>query len=560
VTAGPADLVDRMAAGKLDRRIAPGLLALAMLASAALSLYLARGTTFSNDELHWVVAAPDLTLRSALDPYVGHLVLVPKLVYKVILETIGSSYLTFRLLTLLALFVSVSLLFIWARRRVGDWLALAPCLVLLFFGSDGSHVLQGNGFTILTALACGVGALLALEKDSRAGDLLACLLLCLGAATYTVALPFMAGVAVLVLARTDRWRRIWIFLVPGLLYLAWRLWAENSGTNLIGGEVDLTNLLLWPAWSFQAIGAVTGALTGLGYDFSGPVEAPSAPAAGPALAVVFIGLLAWRYRRETPSPMFWALCAVALAMFALQAVGWVPEFRYPGSPRYLFPGAFVLLLVGFEAGRGLTPNGRALLAVGILTLAGIATNLMFLRTAGAEYRNRAPDISAQVTASILLHRAGNFPAGPKAKPLAGLVEPYATVITSIGEADDRYGGLGFDPGEITAQPESVRERIDSILVAAIDPFLAPVRGQLKGCSPDPVAAGTTQQLPPGGATLVSKQGGTIKIGRFADLIPATVGVLRPGRPAALRVPQDGQSTAWRITGTAPFQICDLPLK
>ena len=73
------------------------------------------------------------------------------------------------------------------------------------------------------------------------------------------------------------------------------------------------------AWSFQAIGAVTGALTGLGFDFSGPVEAPSTSAAGPALAVVFIGLIAWRYRRDTPGAMFWALCAIALAMFALQA-------------------------------------------------------------------------------------------------------------------------------------------------------------------------------------------------------------------------------------------------
>ncbi len=75
-------------------------------------------------------------------------------------------------------------------------MALAPCLVLLVFGSDSLHVLTGNGFTVVGALGCGIGALLALERDDRGGDLGACALLCLGLATYTVALAFVAAIGV----------------------------------------------------------------------------------------------------------------------------------------------------------------------------------------------------------------------------------------------------------------------------------------------------------------------------------------------------------------------------
>ena len=163
-------MLERIIEDRLDPRLAWAALGGAMLVSLAVCLYATRGTTFSGDEMTWVAFSPDTNLRVALEPHSGHLVLVSHLLYKLILETIGGNYLTFRVLTLLMVFASVGLFFAWSARRIGHWLALAPCLVLLFFGTDAGHLLQGNGFTIMLAVACGMGALVALDRDSRAGS------------------------------------------------------------------------------------------------------------------------------------------------------------------------------------------------------------------------------------------------------------------------------------------------------------------------------------------------------------------------------------------------------
>ena len=81
--------------GGAQVRIALGL---AMAASVALGLWLSHNTIFSADELHWMIDSRDLDLRGAIEPYNGHLILVPRLVYSAILNLSGVDYLPFRLL------------------------------------------------------------------------------------------------------------------------------------------------------------------------------------------------------------------------------------------------------------------------------------------------------------------------------------------------------------------------------------------------------------------------------------------------------------------------------
>lgn len=184
-----------------------------MIVSIAVTLYLGRGTTFSGDEMVLVVTSPDFDLQAAFQPHVGHLLLVPRLIYLPLLESFGLSYLPYRILTVLAVCLTVGLLFAWLIRRVPKWVALVPCVILLFFGTDHLHMLQGNGFTICFSLAMGLLALLMLERGDRFGDVFACLALVLGVATYSVALPLIVGAAVLVLINRQ-WTRIWIAAVP----------------------------------------------------------------------------------------------------------------------------------------------------------------------------------------------------------------------------------------------------------------------------------------------------------------------------------------------------------
>jgi hypothetical protein len=67
-------------------------LAAAMLVSVGFSLWLSRGTTFTGDELNWIIDTPGLDLDGALKPHNGHLILVPRLLYDAILHVSGVDY------------------------------------------------------------------------------------------------------------------------------------------------------------------------------------------------------------------------------------------------------------------------------------------------------------------------------------------------------------------------------------------------------------------------------------------------------------------------------------
>jgi len=553
-------LIERLIKGAGGRGLAWALLGFGMLVSAAVCLYVTRGTTFSGDESTWVAFAPNMDLQVALEPHSGHLVLVSHLLYKLVLETIGSDYLTFRVLTLLTVFASVALFFAWASRRIGHWLALAPCLVLLFFGSDTGHLLQGNGFTIMLAIACGMAALVALDRDSRGGDVACCAALCLGTVTYSTALPFIVGVAVIVLARSDRWKRAWVFLVPAAIYVAWRVWVQIDGVDFTRGGADPANLLLLPAWTFQSLSGVLSALTGLNYNFQGGGWVGPTELAGPSLALAFVLALGWRVSRGTDGVAFWAVVAIALAMFASQVLTWIPGVREAGTSRYLFPGAFVVLIVAVEAVRGRRASPTAFVAVWLVALAGFGSNVMIVRDTGATLRNRAVEAGLDVTAARLVHGMGYFPPGPNAKPLASLVEDPALSI--MGGAARRYGGLGTEPDQIAAQSPEFRAGLDAMLIQVIDPTMSPLPpgSVLRGCHPAArVGSSYVAEMRSGVRALRSERDGTLGIGRFGDEISSRVGSLPAGRPQAIGLPlPDEAPQPWKLSSDVPFEICDKP--
>jgi hypothetical protein len=178
--------------------------AAAALIAFAVILGLSRGMVLSPDELSFFLTSPQLDVKNAFEPYGGQLLLTTKVLYRAIFEVFGSGYLPFRVLAATSVVSTVTLLYVYASRAVGRVAALAPCLVLLLFGSDGLHVLAGNTFTVLFPIACGIGALLALDRGDRVGDGLACALLCLAVVTFGTGLAMTVAVAVAILFRDDR--------------------------------------------------------------------------------------------------------------------------------------------------------------------------------------------------------------------------------------------------------------------------------------------------------------------------------------------------------------------
>ena len=525
-------------------------LAAAVAASFVVILYLSRGTTLSIDELVWFIESPGLDLDAALRPHGGHLTFTARVVYGLVFEAFGPDYLPFRILVAATVALTAVLFFVYAARRVGRLVALGPTLVLLVFGSDSLHVLQGNGFTVLLALACGLGALLALEREDRAGDLLACALLCLGVLTYTVALAFVAGVALLVLADERRWSRIWIPLVPLVIYAIWWVWSLGLA-NSAESALILSNVLLIPATAFESLGSALSALTGLNYSFV-------TTSAGPALALLYL-LALGRFASRRPVPRtFWILLAIPFVLWAMVALA---KYRSPSDPRYLFPSSIAILVVSVEAIRGMRWDRVALVALAAVTVFGVCTNLALLRDNGRQLRDfYSPMVRSELAA---LEIAGDR-ADPDFEPrdAVGIQSPLFLPFAEINargeeptgaylEAAAELGSPAFTPEELAAQAEPFRVRADAVLVGALGLGLRPLPpGAVpRDCRTVSAAPGgeIAFSLPPGGATLSPTAASqTVTVRRFADTTPVNLGLVQRGRAAALTPPADGAAVPWRV--------------
>lgn len=556
-----ARLIDPMVERKADPRIAWAVLVGAMFLSAVYCLWATRGSTFTGDEIAWVSFSPGLDFRQSIEPHSGHLIFVTLWLYKAILAVVGTDYLTFRLLTLSMVFLAVLLLFIWSRKRVGEFVALAPCLVLLFFGSDPGNLLQGIGFTIMLGISCGMLALVALDRGSRGGDLIACGALTLGVISFTLALPFLAGAIVAVLLTKERWRRIWIVAIPLAVYLAWRIWLLAANVDVPNGEAHLSNLPLLPSWTFQSLSGIFSALTGFNHNFTSGSWLPAGEAAGPTLALGFLVLIGWRIHGGTLRPWFLVTVTIMVALFASQVLGWVPGVRSPATSRYLFPGAFAVVLVLAEAFRAYPFSRTAFISIWLIAACAFATNVVYIRDSGRTFRERGPHFKSEVTASLLVNQAVPFFPGANSKPLQELVENPGISITSTAEAE--YGGLGFSEDELLQQSPDLRAHADSIMASSFGLGLIPDAGSGANCKYRPVdRAGAdgrvVMSLAPGGALLKSPEAGGVSVKRFGDEYSIPVGQLIPGRRMRLYIPADQGRTPWRLSAAVPaLSICNF---
>lgn len=257
---------------RLERFALPVLL-VASVTSVVLALYLSRGGFFQTDELAKVaLATQSLSFSELIQPYWGHLILVPRLVYRGMLEVFGGNYLSFRILGLLMNIAVVLLLFTFMKQLTRPIIALVASTTLLFFGSDWWISLTGNAITVSGATACGIGALLAVQRGTPKWLAVSCLLIIVGVMTYSITVVFVVAVAVLILARRQ-YSHLWVPLVPMALLAAWRIYVSVDGLSVgltdIGYQsMDAKNLFLWPVWSLDALAAILSSITGLTYWFS----------------------------------------------------------------------------------------------------------------------------------------------------------------------------------------------------------------------------------------------------------------------------------------------------
>ena len=187
----------------LDRIDTRALLAVAIAASGVLLLVLLSHLTFFGDDWVPLLYRRGFNLDILLRPHAEHILLAPTLIYKGIQATIGmESLVPYAVISTASFLASAVLLFLYLRRRAGDWLALAGVLPVLFMGTAWEVLLWPFEVSFTASMAAGIGALLALERRERRGDALACALLVVALAFSELALSFALGAAVwMILAR-----------------------------------------------------------------------------------------------------------------------------------------------------------------------------------------------------------------------------------------------------------------------------------------------------------------------------------------------------------------------
>jgi len=541
----------------------------AMALSGALILYAANGETFDIDEYFYfgrlvgdsgrIVEYHSLSLGYLLGPYNGHLQLGGKLIYEALFAVFGTNYVAFELANVAALCACVALVFELTWRRVGPLAALPPCVLLLFLGFAREVLLWPFDMHTLVSLAAGLGAMTALRRDDRRGDVLCCVLLTASIATIELGLVFAVGAAVSVGLRSDRLRRAWIFLIPLALYAAWWIWARHFDQSQVVGS----NVPLALKTYLDALAAVIGALTA-----TVPVEPAtysiSVTGFAEALAVLAaIGLVA-RLWRGPVTRQLWIWLAVLIAYWAFLTVA----ARPPEGSRYVFPGAVFVLLVAAEAVRG-RASARLTAAIAVVVLIALPANVGQLLD-GREHDTLHADAGVSRTEFAMVELARDrvepsyvVSSDPRVSEAGGglfIGLPAAAYLSGA----ERNGSLGYSLPELRRQSEDRRRLADVALVGALRLALRPASpsaAEPQDCvtvAPRP-GASTTQLKLSTGRTLLLAHGSSpisVAVRRFASSgSGVAIANLQPGGWVSLSLPRDAARDPWHAILGGSATVC-----
>jgi hypothetical protein len=288
-----------------------------MLASGTLLVVWGSKLTFILDDWVFVLYKRGSDADTFLLPDNEHLVAGPVAVWKLLLNTFGmGSVVPFRVVSTAMFLLGALFLFVWIRRRLGEWPALIATIPILFLGAAYDDLLWFSSITFLGSMAGGLGMLVALDRRDRLGDGFACVGLIVSMLFSSLWLAFAAGAIVdIALRRGDRdwWRRAYLVLLPLALYAIWWLgWGHEAEST-----VTLHNIATTPLFVLDSFAAALAALFGLAL----PTEGMAAPAGldwGRPLAVFLGALAAWRlYRLERIPRSLWVVLTVGLAFWVL---------------------------------------------------------------------------------------------------------------------------------------------------------------------------------------------------------------------------------------------------
>jgi hypothetical protein len=526
-----------------------------VLIAVALNFWETRGQIFYSDEWGrlFFPGSENDSFTSLLRWRSGHLVALHVLLYKGLFGIFGAdSYLPFRIVEAFLVGSCGLLFYALARSRAGPWPSLLATLVLLFLGSAWEVTATPSGTVILLPVAFGLAALVCLERFPHRGDLLACLLLVAAVASHSDGLVFLVGGTVLLALQSGRRlpARIWVVLVPALLYVIWFAWYRLTASGATADPVHLHNLGEVPSTILGACAAGLSAISG----FFGALGPASGVPFNLTAGYMLLGLLIiggiWRVRSgPAPAREVWVPVALALGFWAL--LGMVSDFeRTPTQSRYIYPTAIFLLLILLELGRGIRPTPRVVLvSIGAL-LISLVPNLINLNTQARKIRALARVERVELGSLELLRKevpAASLPyLSRKHNVLSVGGQGFRVAAVTYAATFDRYGSPAASPEEIASGAEAQRLAADRVLLKGGDLTLSslPAGRSARGRNCRSNGLGQPFGVPTSGLEIRpqrSRSDVTAVARRFATGfqqldVPAGSGplVLRPGRSQEVR--------------------------
>jgi hypothetical protein len=292
----------------------------AVLAGAGLValVWFGRDMTFYHDEYAFILLR-DLSFPGVLAPHNEHLSATLVVLYRVLVQTVGTgSYWPYLAVTF-ALHVTVAaIVYAVVRRETSMGWALGAMAVMLLLGSGGDDILWAFQSGTIGAVAAGMAAVVIAPR----WPWIAAALLTVALATSGVGLAFFVGTGVHLLLTRPR-ALPWL-LVPLGLYLLWSaVWGATGRPSLVG----------LPEYVMRGL------------------EASAAGAMGSTLPVVgqlVLLALAFGYGwlRGIP-PVVLALLVSSVAFFAI--AGLVRAYLGPeqaAAPRYVYVAAPAFIVAG----------------------------------------------------------------------------------------------------------------------------------------------------------------------------------------------------------------------
>jgi hypothetical protein len=544
----------------------PVLIFLAALAlSVAGTLALTSGLTFFQDTWAFLINRREMDAEALLEPHSEHLVVFPALIEMLLIRAFGmSSALPEYILLALFLATTAALLFVYLRRRVGDWLALLGAVIVLTLGPAWEVLLWPFEITFIGPILFGLAMLLALERRSRAGDLAACAFLVLAIGFSGLGICFIAGavVAVLMGPRETWLKRAYVFVVPVLLYGLWWLgWGHVAESN-----ITPRNILASPRFVVDSLAWAMQSMLGLAPSVSSGPDVSW----GRALLVAAVLLLGYRLLRPGPKPEIdpglWPIAAAALANWFLTAFNAIPG-RDPSSSRYQYAGVIFAMMILANLMKGVSPGRRALAALAVATALIVAPNLVSLEN-GEDQLEAQSVLTKADTAALEIASRTVDPDLQLTLPIAGtpsLINVYAgEYLEAVGE----YGSPAYSEAELAAAPEFARRQADILLSQAL-PLSTEIRrggfeGGPAGDSCLAVSGGEAEVpdvvLAPGVARVEVAPGppAELSLRRFAaEEFPVPTENAPGDSLVLLRIPRDNSDLPWHLHVEAeqPARVC-----